>query len=150
MIAILPITRIYIFIVVFFILFQLLLTSIVVSALVHPLVLAHLAIAMGMLFAGHVLSSVEAAYLGVEVFSTLASYSTYAIFAACLARRDGKRIQPARLLLLPAYWVLISLAAWRAAWQFLTDPFKWEKTDHGLANSSAIDNIETKLTVIAE
>jgi hypothetical protein len=103
-----------------------------------------------LLFAGHALSPIEAAYLGVEVFSTMASYSTYGLFAGFLARRVGKRTPRARLFSLPAYWILISLAAWRAAWQFLIDPFKWEKTDHGLANSSTIDNIETNLTVIAE
>lgn len=35
-------------------------------------------------------------------------------------------------LLNPAYWVLHSVAAWRAAWQMLTSPHKWEKTPHGL------------------
>lgn len=32
----------------------------------------------------------------------------------------------------PIYWFLHSIAAWRAAWQILRDPFKWEKTPHGL------------------
>ncbi|GGC95670.1 glycosyl transferase [Tersicoccus solisilvae] len=35
-------------------------------------------------------------------------------------------------LLNPAYWVLHSVAAWRAAWQMLTTPHRWEKTPHGL------------------
>ncbi|MDP9935959.1 cellulose synthase/poly-beta-1,6-N-acetylglucosamine synthase-like glycosyltransferase [Paenarthrobacter nicotinovorans] len=35
-------------------------------------------------------------------------------------------------LLNPFYWVLHSVAAWRAAWQMLTSPHKWEKTPHGL------------------
>jgi glycosyltransferase XagB len=35
-------------------------------------------------------------------------------------------------LLTPFYWVLMSLAAWRAIWQLLTQPFYWEKTIHGL------------------
>lgn len=33
----------------------------------------------------------------------------------------------------PIYWGLMSLAAWKAAWQILTRPFHWEKTIHGLA-----------------
>lgn len=33
---------------------------------------------------------------------------------------------------LPVYWCLHSFAAWRAAWQMVFDPFKWEKTPHGL------------------
>lgn len=35
-------------------------------------------------------------------------------------------------LAIPAYWVLISVGAWRGAIQLITKPFYWEKTDHGL------------------
>ena len=31
----------------------------------------------------------------------------------------------------PFYWVLQSAAGYKAAWQFLSRPFYWEKTDHG-------------------
>jgi hypothetical protein len=31
------------------------------------------------------------------------------------------------------YWVLMSIAAYRALWQLLRDPFHWEKTEHGLS-----------------
>jgi hypothetical protein len=33
----------------------------------------------------------------------------------------------------PAYWMLHSIAAYKALWQLVTNPFYWEKTDHGLA-----------------
>ena len=36
-------------------------------------------------------------------------------------------------LLTPAYWVLMSVAAVKAAWQLITKPFYWEKTTHGLS-----------------
>jgi cellulose synthase/poly-beta-1,6-N-acetylglucosamine synthase-like glycosyltransferase len=36
-------------------------------------------------------------------------------------------------LFTPLYWVLMSLAAVKAAWQLITKPFYWEKTTHGLA-----------------
>jgi hypothetical protein len=32
----------------------------------------------------------------------------------------------------PIYWLMHSMAAWRAAWQVLFDPHRWEKTPHGL------------------
>ncbi len=35
-------------------------------------------------------------------------------------------------LLLPAYWVLHSIAAWRALGQLITKPSHWEKTPHGI------------------
>jgi glycosyltransferase XagB len=33
----------------------------------------------------------------------------------------------------PVYWLLLSAAAYRALWQLLRDPFRWEKTPHGAA-----------------
>lgn len=41
------------------------------------------------------------------------------------------------LLLTPLYWALLSLAAWRALWQLLRDPYRWEKTEHGVSRRTA-------------
>jgi hypothetical protein len=38
-------------------------------------------------------------------------------------------------LLAPLYWVLHSIAAWRALEQLIRRPFMWEKTPHGLQGS---------------
>jgi cellulose synthase/poly-beta-1,6-N-acetylglucosamine synthase-like glycosyltransferase len=38
-------------------------------------------------------------------------------------------------LLNPVYWVLHSLAAYKALWQLLTNPHYWEKTNHGLTST---------------
>lgn len=46
-------------------------------------------------------------------------------------RRYGWRIA-AFAVFLPLYWLLHSVAAWRAAIQLSYDPFGWEKTPHGL------------------
>ncbi|WP_409347246.1 glycosyltransferase family 2 protein [Paenibacillus sp. MBLB4367] len=43
-------------------------------------------------------------------------------------------------LLTPIYWVLMSIAAFKAAWQLITKPFYWEKTTHGLAKGHTPDN----------
>lgn len=39
-------------------------------------------------------------------------------------------------LLTPFYWMLMSVAAYKAAWQLITRPFYWEKTEHGLADGN--------------
>ncbi|GBD19277.1 Beta-monoglucosyldiacylglycerol synthase [bacterium HR27] len=36
-------------------------------------------------------------------------------------------------LLNPLYWILHSIAAYKAVWQLVTKPFYWEKTQHGLS-----------------
>jgi cellulose synthase/poly-beta-1,6-N-acetylglucosamine synthase-like glycosyltransferase len=40
-------------------------------------------------------------------------------------------------LLVPIYWLLMSVAALRAAVQLVTDPSHWEKTEHGLFDPEA-------------
>jgi cellulose synthase/poly-beta-1,6-N-acetylglucosamine synthase-like glycosyltransferase len=35
----------------------------------------------------------------------------------------------------PLYWACLSIAAWRALWQFWTDRYRWEKTEHGITRS---------------
>lgn len=42
------------------------------------------------------------------------------------------------LMLIPIYWLLISLAAYRAIWQAVTRPFYWEKTEHGLHRANPL------------
>jgi cellulose synthase/poly-beta-1,6-N-acetylglucosamine synthase-like glycosyltransferase len=37
-------------------------------------------------------------------------------------------------LLSPLYWMLHSIASYKAAWQLVTKPFYWEKTEHGLTS----------------
>ena len=50
--------------------------------------------------------------------------------------RRGLLKQAWVLLLTPLHWLLLSLAAWRALFQLLSDPQRWEKTEHGLARTS--------------
>ena len=37
-------------------------------------------------------------------------------------------------LLNPLYWILHSIAAYKALWQLMVRPFYWEKTNHGLSS----------------
>lgn len=50
--------------------------------------------------------------------------------AACAWRRLWDLLPYA--LLVPFYWVLISVGAFKGAWQLCWNPFYWEKTKHGL------------------
>jgi cellulose synthase/poly-beta-1,6-N-acetylglucosamine synthase-like glycosyltransferase len=56
---------------------------------------------------------------------------------ACVAlhRRKLWRLMP-WLLLLPLYYGLVSVAAWRGLWELAIAPFRWNKTSHGLARTS--------------
>lgn len=54
---------------------------------------------------------------------------TYVISA--VARREWSELWLAPLM--PLYWLLISVGAYRSLYQVVTSPYRWEKTKHGLS-----------------
>ncbi len=54
----------------------------------------------------------------------------YAGALGCYRRRLYDLVKFA--VCMPPYWILMSIAAWRALFQLLVNPFHWEKTRHGL------------------
>ena len=59
-----------------------------------------------------------------------------------LRRRRLWRLAPL-VPLLPLYYVLVSVAAWRAVWELARDPFRWNKTEHGAARTSRSEALAT-------
>ncbi|QUS37941.1 glycosyltransferase [Tardiphaga alba] len=54
-----------------------------------------------------------------------------------LGLRKRRQLRQAWILLLaPVYWGLLSIAAWRALWQLLREPHRWEKTQHAVSPRS--------------
>lgn len=45
------------------------------------------------------------------------------------------------------YWVLISIAAYKALWQLMRDPFYWEKTQHGVSRHPSAETAAAEGTV---
>lgn len=112
--------------------FHALMGGLIVSALVHPLFYALLAV---YLWRGELLAPAETTAGAVLwamacVNLTLGYLASILVSVVCVWRRGRKRLAMFALLL-PIYWLLISLAAYRAAWQFARDPYLWEKTAHG-------------------
>jgi len=60
---------------------------------------------------------------------------TFANLGGCLRRGYYDEVKYA--LLVPAYWALMSIAAWKGFLQLFYKPFYWEKTIHGLHMPSA-------------
>lgn len=113
--------------------FHLYLGGLILSTLVHPLTYAALLVdwlydihpdGLGATL-GYALWAISLANLGV-------SYVAAIVIGIVASRRRGHRLAISALLM-PVYWLLISLAAYRALWQLHRDPYLWEKTPHGLA-----------------
>jgi cellulose synthase/poly-beta-1,6-N-acetylglucosamine synthase-like glycosyltransferase len=120
-----------------FLAFQLLVGGTVLAALVHPLFLALVladAASGALLAPGE--TSAEHLRKGLELATLAAGYlGSLLLGLVGLTRRKMRRIAFS-LAAIPLYWLLLSLAAWRALVQFLFSPYKWEKTEHGLARTS--------------
>jgi cellulose synthase/poly-beta-1,6-N-acetylglucosamine synthase-like glycosyltransferase len=119
--------------------FQLVVGGTVLAALVHPIFVAalvwQLAAGYSLLGAGGIADTLLATLHG----STLVF--GYGVSAALgligLAHRRLLGCTWA-LLLMPLYWLLLSLAAWNALLQLIRHPYRWEKTAHGLARTSRL------------
>jgi cellulose synthase/poly-beta-1,6-N-acetylglucosamine synthase-like glycosyltransferase len=111
---------------------QLIVGGNVLASLVHPLLIARVLVALAT-GSSMWMSSLSEVAFGVII---LGGYLASALLGAVGLRRRGLMAHLWVLLLLPVHWLLLALAAWRALYQLLVDPYRWEKTDHGLARTT--------------
>ena len=113
-----------------FLAFQLLMGGMVLSALVDPWFYLMLALGDGGgLFAmpGDALSRV---LWVVGLLNIALGYAAAIALGMASVVRRGWKALALHALLMPAYWLMVSLAAYRALGQLATRPFYWEKTEH--------------------
>jgi len=122
--------------------FQLFLACNVLAALVHPLFMLGLCYA---LIAAPPLQAIAAMHAASVFAATLLGgyASTIALDVIGLKRRR-LLAQGWVLALTPLYWFLLSLAAWRALFQLVYAPQRWEKTEHGLAKNSRLSRARSQ------
>ena len=111
---------------------QFMLFGTVLAALLHPLGLAMMlawTITGSPLFGDEMIGWAHAAAL-------VSGYTVSAALGIVGLKRRRLLSSAWGLLLMPAHWLLLSAAAWRALFQFCFDRYSWEKTDHGKARTS--------------
>jgi hypothetical protein len=119
--------------------FQLLLAGNVLAALVHPVFTVALCYALLMNGPLGVLGAMGGA-APLYVATLLCGYASAIVLNASGLGRRGLLRHAWVLALTPAYWFLLSFAAWRALFQLWRDPQRWEKTEHGRARTSRLAN----------
>jgi glycosyltransferase XagB len=114
--------------------FQIMVGGTILSALIHPwfYVLASVELAAGE-FLSRPKSLFGWPFWLIAWFDLSAGYLASMGLGFLAVRRRGYRALLWQVPLMPVYWLLISAAAYRALWQFMTARFEWEKTEHGLA-----------------
>jgi glycosyltransferase XagB len=108
-----------------------------ITFLVYPLVLGFWLFTF---LGGHVPGFHLPTWVGVAAFANFAAgnLAMIAVTAAASWRRGARDLTPFALLN-PAYWVLHSIAAWRALLQLVRSPSLWEKTPHGIVHGPFAD-----------
>lgn len=110
---------------------QVLMGGLILSALVHPwfYVIAAAEITWGPLLMVEQ-SSLSKVVTVIGVVNLVLSYVIGAALGCLAVARRGRPQLMLWVLAMPIYWLLISLAAYRALIQLATTPYKWEKTTH--------------------
>jgi cellulose synthase/poly-beta-1,6-N-acetylglucosamine synthase-like glycosyltransferase len=114
--------------------FQLVIGGTVLAALVHPFFVAEL---VWRLFVGNA----GVLFAGIPAATIAAGYAASGLLALLGLKRRGLLGSGWVLLTMPIHWLLLSLAAWRALYQLARDPYRWEKTEHGLAKTSRMAEV---------
>ncbi len=109
------------------------------SALLHPFLLAF---GIWNLTPGSIanLPNTFVAYLlaGMSFTILIGGYAVAMIMAARGLALEGMKKRWSVIASLPLYWLLMSVAAWLAVWDFAVSPFYWHKTRHGFPSARSL------------
>jgi cellulose synthase/poly-beta-1,6-N-acetylglucosamine synthase-like glycosyltransferase len=119
-----------------FVTFQLVVGGNVLAALVYPLFIAGALYELATAVPGTTQGPAATLLAGLHAATLVAGFLASAFVGWLGLMRRGLGATAWVLVLIPLHWMLLSLAAWRALYQLLRDPYRWEKTEHGLAHSS--------------
>ena len=105
--------------------------GIVVSAMVYPIYIATVCVALANPLALWTNGGApHAAALGLYLFNLVAGHAAMALLSLRALRRRGRGHLALAILSLPVYWLFMSLAAYRAAAELVMRPHHWSKTPH--------------------
>jgi cellulose synthase/poly-beta-1,6-N-acetylglucosamine synthase-like glycosyltransferase len=109
---------------------QILCAGMVVSSIAHPVFIGSLFYVCLMFLWHKTLGPLQSAILTVDIANITLGYLTFLLLGVRTLLLKEKISLWITFLLTPVYWVLISLAAWRALWKLYSEPYHWEKTHH--------------------
>ncbi len=111
--------------------FNLIGTGLIVSALIYPVYLLTVIVAatspLDLWGDG---GAIAAMVIGVNLFNLFAGYAAMTVLGTRTLELRGRGHEAWVLVALPIYWLLMSVASYRALVQLVLRPHLWEKTPH--------------------
>ncbi len=113
-----------------FCLAQILFAGLVISALIHPLLIFATVALIFQIFAAEPATGWKVMLLSVDCINVFCGYFSFLLLGMYSRRRRDRRSFWRIVLFTPAYWLMMSAAAWRAVLHLWRHPHHWEKTPH--------------------
>ncbi len=112
--------------------FQLLIGGMLLSSLTHPLFIVTVALTAKIILTEgpNALSAIQLWLFTIDLLNILGSYAVFLLMGSRAMIDHEKNMVGSKWLATPAYWLMISLAAWRAIYELRYKPFVWNKTPH--------------------
>jgi cellulose synthase/poly-beta-1,6-N-acetylglucosamine synthase-like glycosyltransferase len=108
----------------------------VLTALAYPILVIELAAYLLTNFTGETSGLFFTGSLApLHVATITAGFASTVLIGLMGLSRRGRLRSGWVLALTPLYWGCLTIAAWRALWELWRDPYRWEKTEHGLTQS---------------
>jgi glycosyltransferase XagB len=128
-----------------FLTFQIVVGGNAMVALVHPLFVKTIALEfIALIFGDHDLANVIRIVYFLAIVAAGYSFSMYLGWRGLSYRKVPKKFRV--LAYTPAHWMLLSCAAWWAAFELVYAPFRWNKTEHGLEMTNLLVKLNHHLT----
>jgi cellulose synthase/poly-beta-1,6-N-acetylglucosamine synthase-like glycosyltransferase len=112
--------------------FHLMIGGMLLSSLLHPLIFVFLAQGAAAMLEAPT-GSIPASVIWLFFVDTVNIFGSYLIFVALgvsTMTEHEKRLLGPRWMAVPLYWMMTSVAAWRAIIELRVRPFFWKKTPH--------------------
>lgn len=117
---------------------QILFAGMVMSALAHPFMLVTgLVLAIDFALA-RPSAGWKTTLLAIDFASVAGGYLAFLLLGWQVLKLREKLGFWKIVLFTPVYWMMLSLAAWRAVWQLWRTPFLWENTPHRPLRAGAV------------
>lgn len=114
-----------------FIGFQLFVGGVALTAIANPLLWTATLVSLLSWYSGAVSPIPDMGVWWIAISLLVGNFGLIYLNMLCALRRRWLELVPAALLT-PLYWAVISVAGYRALGQLITNPFYWEKTEHGV------------------
>ena len=112
--------------------FHLMVLGMAISALIHPILIYLVSNGIYQSFVSQSLGFLTNPLFWLDSLTILLGYLAFSALAVRTLPVRNMHHLTRWLWTLPLYWMLLSMAAWRAVWHLIRRPHEWEKTPHRL------------------